>query len=698
LEGHAPDRRFPVTSAAVRAILAVATRDAVAPSTAPASRSRRRRASALWQLVRRIDGEALSQAAPWLGLFVGSFLVTASYAWAASHATGTSQFTLFWAGQIAFIVPCAYRLGREGARRHERILLVVAMALFFFLPKVLRNPSGPIYADELAHWRQAEVLHTTGHLFEPNPFITVASGYPGLHALTEALRIFSGLSTWGVGVMLVALCLCLNVLGVFHLSELLLGDRTPRAPGFAALIYACSSGFMFFDSQYAYETLGLPLLIWVLVALAHLLHEEATSREQRGWLVIACTLCLGLVVTHHLTSIVLCVVLGVASLVAIVQRRRQGWVDPAQFRYTLGFTVFAIAATALWAVLVAPDLIDYLSPHLTGGISQLSGILQHQQGSRQLFTLSTSPAYEHRAAFVAPAIAAVLVLGGLLTLMVARRGGLSPLLTAVLVLGVAYFPSVPFILTTSGAEGARRSWNFSYIGVALLAGLACDTLLAAGTRERLRGFRRALLVRVVPLALPLALALILVGNVSAGLNVEYRFPGPYVFGSDTRSLTAETRGAVGWFDATQGDGQRIIADRQDGIAFGSLGRNWIERAYDGLPLWQFYFQAQRPDRGVFSDLQSRQTGYMVVDDRISRYLPRTGVYMVGDEPGAHQHVSPPPAAAVKKYDVTPWTNRIYSSNHLQVLRLDIAALGACTDQAPEPGTSFARCPGTRARP
>ena len=192
--------------------------------------------------------------------------------------------------------------------------------------------------------------------------------------------------------------------------------------------------------------------------------------------------------------------------------------------------------------------------------------------------------------------------------------------------------------------------------------------------------------------LPLALFVILLGNVSAGLNVEYRFPGPYVFGSDTRSLTAETRGAVSWFDATQGTGQRLVADRQDGIAFGSLGLNWIERPYDGLPLWQFYFQPQRPDRGVFSDLAGLRTGYLIVDNRIPRFLPRTGVYTVGDEPGAHEHVSPPPAAAIRKYDITPWTNRIYSSDNLQVLALDIPAVGECTDQRPEPGTSFATCP------
>jgi hypothetical protein len=653
--------------------------------------SARERRGDLAAVLRRPDAELLSQAAPWLGLLIGAFLITDAYSWAASHATGTQQFTLFWLGLFVYTIPVAFRLGRATISRNEQLLLATVTALFFFLPKVLRSPSGPIYADELGHWRQTEVLYRSGHLFEANPFITVASGYPALHTLTDVLRTYSGLSTWGAGVAIIAVCLCLDVLGVYHLVERLVGERMPRAASFAALIYACASGFMFFDSQYAYETLGLPLLIWVLVALAHLLHRQTPSRARAAWATIAATLAAALVITHHLTAIVLCIILTIASIAALAQRRQRRGSPTRELRDILVFTSGTIAATVIWALLAVPKLVHYLSPHITGGISQLAGILRQQQGSRQLFALSTSPPYEHRAAFVAPVVAAGFVLLGLLTLLLVRRQRIPPLLVALIVLGLAYFPSVPFILTTSGAEGARRSWDFSYIGVALLAGVAFDMMRRAVHPWRIPAWAWRVFA---PIVVSLAVAMILLGNVSAGLNVEYRFPGPYVYGSDTRSLTAESRGAVAWFGETQGTGQRIVADRQDAIAFGSLGLNWIERAYGGLPLWQFYFQPQRPDSGVFRNIRQLKDHYLIVDKRISRFLPRTGVYMVGDEPGAHEHVSPPPAAAIAKYSVTPWTNRIYASTDLEILRFDTRAVGLCTDQAPEPGTSFARCPGT----
>ena len=98
---------------------------------------------------------------------------------------------------------------------------------------------------------------------------------------------------------------------------------------------------------------------------------------------------------------------------------------------------------------------------------------------------------------------------------------------------------------------------------------------------------------------------------------------------------------------------------------------------------------------MFRNIENHHDKYLIVDNRISKYLPRTGVYMVGDEPGAHEHKTPPPAAALTKYNVTPWTNRIYSSDNLQILRFDYRAIGTCTDQAPEPGVSFAKCLGHR---
>ena len=39
-------------------------------------------------------------------------------------------------------------------------------------------------------------------------------------------------------------------------------------------------------------------------------------------------------------------------------------------------------------------------------------------------------------------------------------------------LGAMFFLSLPMVLTSGGGEGAHRSWAFSFIGIAVLCGLA----------------------------------------------------------------------------------------------------------------------------------------------------------------------------------------------------------------------------------
>lgn len=624
--------------------------------------------------------EAARQAAPWLVLPVAAVFVAASYAWAASHSTGTFQFTLFWVGMLIAVVPIAFRLALVSPSRLERQALVAALALFFFLPKILRHVGGPIYADEIAHWRQSEVAVRTGDLTSKNPFISVANSFPGLHAVTTALHSATGLSVYVVGTVLIATLLVLDVIGVFALAEVL--TRSTRAASLAALLYSLNSSFMFFDTQYAYESMALPLLIWVVVALAHSQRSIAVRRESLGWLGAALLVAAGLTVTHHLTAYVLLLVLLIACLAAVVLGRG-GRVDPRASRRLYLLTAAFGAIVAAWTLVFATDVYGYLAPHLSGGVAQLGSLISNQgSGGRQLFQKSTSPGYEHDFAFVAPVVAAAIAVLSLPVLR--RRIFRSSLLLALAVVGFMYFPSVPFILTQAGAEGARRSWAFTYVGLAIVMGLAFENIL-----RRIR--RRALPEWIALAAVGTVGFVLLLGNVSAGLSVEYRFPGPYVFGSDTRSVGREELDATARFTAAHGTNVRIIADRSDGLAFGLLGFNEPERAWAQYPLWQFYFQPQRPDPSLFATLKFRQVRFLVVDKRIPLDLPRTGVYMNRAEPGANERTTPPPAKAIDKYDVTPWTARVYESNNLEVDRFVFDGLGVCTDQAPEPGVSEAGC-------
>jgi hypothetical protein len=199
------------------------------------------------------------------GLLAGALLLDGAYANTATVFGGQLHFHLFWIGVLLFTVPAALRLSQADVARAERLTIVAAVGLFDFLPRFLRSPRQPIFFDELAHWRQANVISTTGRLFQPNPIVHMSQYFPGLHALIASLRDLSGLPTFPLGLILLALLHVIALLGVFVIVERL--GHTAHIAGLAAFIYSLNPSFMFFDSQYAYESLAIVFFIWVIAAL-----------------------------------------------------------------------------------------------------------------------------------------------------------------------------------------------------------------------------------------------------------------------------------------------------------------------------------------------------------------------------------------------------------------------------------------------
>ena len=129
-----------------------------------------------------------------------------------------------------------------------------------------------------------------------------------------------------------------------------------------------------------------------------------------------------------------------------------------------------------------------------------------------------------------------------------------------------YFPSTIFILSPTGAEGARRSWAFTWFGLCMVVGPAAVWLLDWAGRSRHRWLRVSLYSGLMA-----ALAVALVGGTAAGLDASYRFPGPFLYGSDARSVTPELLQTSKWFAARFGTGNNIVTDRYTGLIFDSFG-------------------------------------------------------------------------------------------------------------------------------
>jgi hypothetical protein len=598
-----------------------------------------------------------------LGLLAGTLVVAYAYNYAATALTGQTHFHLFWLGMLLFMAPAIVRVSAVDVARKERLAIVVAVGLFDYLPKFLRNPSYPLFHDEFAHWRQAETIYNTGQLFQPNPIIGIIRYFPGLHALTVALRDLSGAPTFQVGTVLLALLHVIALIGIFVMAERTLGSA--QAAGVAAILYSLNPSFMFFDSQYSYESLAIVFFIWVLVAMVNVQDAVASRSRQVAWSLTGVTIAAACFITHHLTSYVM-IATQLFVAVVTVARARRGTESRQNALYMGGLALLLLTAAVAWMVVGGFRTVGYLSPSIVGGVKGLLSIAKHVQHARTLFAGSTTPSYERICAFLAPAIVAAGAALGLWRMR--RQRPRSSVALALIAVGLLYFPTVPFILTQGGNEGARRSWAFTYIGLCLLIAPVIPWLLRQVVRRRPRT------QGTVAWSVAGLLCIVLVGNVAMDMNEQYRFPGPFVYGSDTRGLTPELTQTVQWFRQTQGINLSVVTDRQAGLVFGGPGLDWTPSPSLGFPVWQLYFSTHTPSPFLLRELQVSDYRYMVIDRRMSRYLPRIGLYFAPDEPQAGTRTSPPPAAAIGKYNRLPWAIKVYATDNLAIFRFNFAAL------------------------
>lgn len=612
-------------------------------------------------------------AAPVIGLLAGVPLVVYSFYYAATHQTTQIQFDLFWLGILAFAGPAAWRaLGRR-VTPNQRWVLIALLGAWDYFPKFLRDPGAPLFSDELAHYRQVVDVVGSGHLYPTNTLIPIIREFPGQQALVAALHDITGLSIWALAEIFLAFFHVAAVVGVMALGTRLIGSY--RAAAIAALMFAVTPNFMFFDSEFSYESFAVPMVIWTLVAAVNATGRGERPRSRWAWVAVGSVTGWACVITHHLSSYMMVGALVLIAGAHTYSARHGLGAVTSRAAQKAGWTLAGVVALAagLWLI-PAHDVFGYYSPYITGGAKEVFHILDRSGKSRTLFQASPSPIYEKVFAFLSP----LLMLGlAVVAVRYHRRRllALGPAYVALVAFGViGYFGSLPFLLTAFGNEGGRRSWTFSYIGLALLAAPVLEHYLRLRRPAQEKGLRR----RRWPIAVAAALIILVIGNTDSSVDVEYRFPGPYVYGSDTRSLTAELMYLTQWFQQTQPPDPTVITDRYTGLPLGGFAGANLAQPSKGFPFWDLYFNAGQPPAGLLLELGYSGYDYVIVDDRMAQYLPAIGAYFVASEPGAFEHKTPVPAAALNRFRQDPWATEVFNSSHYSVYRLNAGLLQQVT--------------------
>ena len=617
-------------------------------------------------LIRR----ALKQMRPmlpvWVGFVVACGLLTVSFWNARLDPQGKMHYHLFWLAVVAFLLPAGRKMMSPTTRSSDRVMTILALGLLSYVPKILFNPGGPIYFDELAHYVQTERLYSDGHLFTYNGLVHIVEDYPGLHTLTVSLRHITGLSTWTTSLVLIFVLHLTMLLGVYSLAKVVTGSS--HTAGIAAFLAGVAPGLWFFNSQFAYESLAIVLFMWAIVCFVTMTKAPVGSRRRTGFMITGLVCAGGMGVTHHLTSYML--IAQLAFMTGIMAwrwiRRKEKFVN---LRDTAFVFVVVVTVVGWWLFKQAPKTASYLGPYIKKGTTELGNMLTGKGGAavtksgppapkRKLFAGSTIPIYEQLSAFVTPP--GIGFFGFLGWLKARKAYGKSAGLGAVVVMAGIYVAVFPMFLSATGNEGARRSWAFTYFFVGVL--IAC---WMAQRNQSGKWPRRVWGTLLGPAAIVL-----LIGNIASDLPADYRFPGGYVHGADTRAVTPEAADLARWFRDTLGANRRVIADRSGSMVLDAFARALSSAPSEALPVWDVLLKAELPSADTMAPFEAGGFRMMLVDKRNTKYLPRITYYIDQQEPGRYGRVDPLPIETVTKWADVPWAIRIYSSTSYDLYRLD----------------------------
>ncbi|GAB3456106.1 hypothetical protein AB1207_05045 [Kineococcus endophyticus] len=574
-------------------------------------------------------------------------------AFAASRARETGDdggFTqvLWEVGLVLIVAPAAVLAAWPRTSGSVRIWVAVTAATALQLSRVVLYPTRFMFHDELLHANLLRQISDTGQLFDVNPLLPITAYYPGLEVATDGVHDLTGLSLHTSSVVLLLLARVVLSLGIAAIVLKL--TRSSRAGALAVVVYVCNPQMLFFNSQFSYQTLALPLAVLTVALFV------ARERRRAAGMVLPLAALTSVVVTHHVTAALLLAALVVWSVVDVVlgrgvDRSRSSQVGPL-------LVMLGVGAGGFLLTLLNPgnSLGTYLGSIVTSSSSDLGALFEGRQ-TKALFanTAGVGPAWWEQLLLVG---ALGITLCALVPSLWAARAWVRRRvsLAVVLILTAVLWPVVPGgHVARATSEVGDRAAGFVFLGVAFV--VAWWLVRRAATRRTAGIFGVA------------ATATFLGGVVLGSGTVSAQLPGPFLVSADARSVDADNIAAADWMSRSLPAGSRVYADRVSGLlAAADGGMFTVRHISTGVDASRLILDPEFGDEDV---RLIREAGirYLVVDRRDANGLPNQGVYIESGEFGGEGRTEPVPVAALLKFDDVAGVDRIYDNGSIAVYDL-----------------------------
>ncbi len=607
---------------------------------------------------------------PAVAVFLSLMLLAQAAATIASRDGHSWADMAYWPSLIGMVLVVAIIQVFAKPTPAQRLGLVVALSLALYGVKLLANPTGFTYYDELSHARTAADIIQSGHLLHQNPLLPISPYFPGMEILADATSRLTGASLFASGLLAIGLSRVVLVAGLYALFQM--ASDSPRIAGIATVVYMANPSFLYFDAGFSYESFALPLAIAALVLT---LRWMQTPTGRQSWSLAACLglIVMGLAATHHLTSYLFTAMVFALCAFALILRR---WDVRSRAPWPIAF--FALAAVVLWATAVATPTIEYLKPILTPAVEGVVKVATGREGAYRAFSAaptpeSVAPLWLKITAFTSIAlILASLPFG--LKLVWQRRSN-----PAALLLGGAalvYVPALVLRVAGAGVESANRSSGFVFLGIGFVVALLVVHVLENRSLPAI-GWRRMRLSlqlhrdsarerALLGIGVTAVMTIIFVGGVTIFWPPYARLPGPYLAGTDLRAVSQQGISSARWMRRYLGVENHILTDRTNGQLAGAYGeQDPVDGEVNGLSI-ALPFTTSHLSPKEIRVLRGKGVDYLLVDKRLSNSIPVRGWYFSSSELYAKPYLEPIPLSKLTKFGHIRGINLIYDNGSVQV--------------------------------
>ena len=550
---------------------------------------------------------------------------------------------LYWLSLLVMFIPCAVLIISKTSSDRDRVIASMVLAMGILVARFVLYPNLFAYHDELMHMNTVRLIVDKHRLFIQNSALPVSTYYPGLEVATAGIHDLTGASQHMAGMVVLAFSRLIMTISLIGIGQRI--TKSIRTGCMAALVYTTNPQYLWFNSQFSYQSLALPLTLAVLYIIL-----TATNRSRRSTIMGASLVAMGVAVSHHLTSVAL-----LAALVVWWRIERMRRNETLQARVVGNVAGILALFLVVWTATIGGAIVSYVAAI---GQNSYDSLLQFFRGQdrHELFSDYSgyrTPMWER----VLSLSSVALIMLGLLPAALAARSWLkrrSSIAIFLALVGLTY-PIIPGgHLTRATSEVSDRASGFLFVGLGFLFAWWVATRV-----DVTKPFKRHAIVA--------ALVVLFVGGTVVGSGPQWlRLPGPYQAAADNRSVDQYNLGTSRWMATNLTSDNHVLSDRINRLLVSSIGRQYsITHIGDGVEGSPVFFDAE-VTKNVTDTLKQGAVTYIVVDRRLAKSLPRVGVYLEQGEEDSYKHVTPINPHALSKFDSVAGVSLVYDNGQVAV--------------------------------